>query len=235
MTEALARDRAFITVFPAYGYERRLGQDMTTLLSWLRDYVGAPSPRIGRRGPVCPFVPAALGDSAVRFSFYYGIDGAGGDDPARIRSLLRDELREFDAVAAPPGRAGTSLASLIVALPDTVRAGWAIMDEVYGDIKEFAVARGLMVGQFHPACDERAVRNPGFPVSRSPVGLFAARRMAPHDVLFLHGDPRWFAVYQERFGAHFDRGKVRDPLMRDLYWNASRAFAASGGSPAVAE
>jgi hypothetical protein len=40
-----------------------------------------------------------------------------------------------------------------------------------------------------------------------PLGLFAARRMAPHDVLFLHRDPRWFELYRERFGGHFNRGK----------------------------
>jgi hypothetical protein len=221
---SLAGDRAFITVFPAYGMELRLGQDLSTVLGWLREYVSEPSPHIGRTGPVCPFVPSALRDNAVRFSFYYGIDGG---NPAEIRELLIDELREFDKTAAPPGRAGTSLASLLVVLPDTDRDGWRIMDEIYGDLKEFAVGHALMVGQFHPMCDEPAVRNPAFPVSRSPVGLFAARRMAPHDILFLHDDPQWFGVYQERFGEHFRRGKVRDPLMRQLYAEASRALDGS--------
>lgn len=221
MAESLAGDRAFITVFPAYGHELRLGQDLSSVLHWLRDYVSEPSPDIGRAGPVCPFVPSALRDNAVRFSFYYGIDGRNRDE---LRSLLIDELSEFDKTAAPPNRAGTSLASLVVVLPDTGRDGWSIMDEVYGDLKEFAVGHALMVGQFHPICDERAVRNPAFPVSRSPVGLFAARRMAPHDILFLHSDPQWFGVYQERFGAHFRRGKIRDPLMRELYAQATRTF-----------
>lgn len=221
MTRSPARDRALISVYPADGYESRLGQDLSTVLHWLHDYVSVPSPNIGRSGPVCPFVPAALGDNAVRFSFYYGIDGR---DSGELRTVLFDELREFDATAPPPPRSGTSLASLLVVLPDTGQAGWVIMDEVYADVKQFAVGSGLMVGQFHPACDERAVRNPAFPVSRSPVGLFAVRRMAPHDVLFLHDDPHWFGIYRQRFGGHFDKGKVRDPLLRELYWNAIRDF-----------
>lgn len=228
MADYSGRDRDLLTVFPASGYESRLDDDLSTVLHWLRSYVSEPSPHLGRHGPVCPFVPAALGDSEIRFSFHYEVDG---HDRGRIRSLLVDELHTFDAVAAPPNRAGTSLASLLVVLPDTGEAGWAAMDEVYEDLKEFAVGRGLMVGQFHPVCDERAVRSPAFPVSRSPIGLFAARRMAPHDVLFLHGDRRWFEVYQERFGAHFARGKVRDPLMRELYRSAVRAF--DGGSSAT--
>jgi hypothetical protein len=226
----LARDRALITVFPAYGNELRLGQDLSTVLRWLHDYVSEPSPHIGRNGPVCPFVPSALGDNAIRFSFYYGIDGR---NPEEIRSLLFDELAEFDRTAAPAGKAGTSLASLVVVLPDTGAPGWVAMDEAYPDLKEFAVRSGLMVGQFHPACDERAVRNPAYPVSRSPVGLFAARRMAPHDVLFLHDDPRWFQIYRERFAGHYEKGKVRDPLMRELYSNAVRAFGIAESPAAV--
>lgn len=222
MSKTPARDRAFITVFPAYGYELRLGPDMATVLGWLNNYVSAPSPHIGRTGPVCPFVPAALNDNAIRFSFYYGISGT---DPDEVRSLIVDELREFDRSAAPAGRSGTSLASLLVVLPDTGREGWQVMDEVYADLKAFAVRTGLMVGQFHPECAERAVRNPVYPVSRSPIGLFAARRMAPHDVLFLHDDPHWFGLYQQRFGGHFERGKIRDPLLRDLYWKAVDEFA----------
>ena len=227
MTELRARDRVFITVFPGYGHEVRLGQDLERVLGWLHDYVSAPTPHLGRNGPVCPFVPSALGDNAVRSSFYYGVDGR---DPRGLHSLLADELREFDRTAAPPSKAGTSLASLLVVLPDTGPEGWVIMDQAYGGIKEFAVATGLMVGQFHPACDERAVRNPDFPVSRAPVGLFAVRRMAPHDILFLHSDPEWFAVYRQRFGSHYTRGKVRDPLMRELYQNAVREFEAANRS-----
>jgi heptaprenyl diphosphate synthase len=208
---------AQITVFPDHGNDERLSRDLSTVVHWLHRYVSEPLPHIGRSGPVCPFVPAALSDDAVRFSFHYGVDGR---HPDQLITLLDKELDTFDRTAPPVGRAGTSLASLIIALPDTGQDGWVIMDEIYERLKEIAVGRGLMVGQFHPACDERAVRNPGFRVSRAPIGLFAVRRMAPHDVLFLHGDARWFGVYRERFGTHFSRGKVRDPLMRELYRNA---------------
>lgn len=214
-------DRALITVSPSSGYELRLGQDLLTVSTWLADYVSQPLPQVGRVGPVCPFVPSALSDRAVRYHFHYQVDGS---DPDQIRSLVVDELREFDATAELPGRAGTSLASLLVVLPDTRPTGWNTMDVVYPDLKDFAVGNGLMIGQFHPTCDERAVRNPMFPVSRSPIGLFAARRMAPHDVLFLHGEGRWFDQYQARFGEHFRRGKVRDPLMVELYSSALRKF-----------
>jgi hypothetical protein len=211
--------------------DSRRERDLSIVSHWLRSYVSAPLPHVGRTGPVCPFVPSALGAGEVRIHLHYGIDGR---QPGHLISLVRKELDRFDAEAPPPGRAGTSLASLLVVLPDTGQPGWVIMDEVYGELKAYAVRRGLMIGQFHPACDERAVRNPGFRVSRAPLGLFAARRMAPHDVLFLHRDPRWFASYRERFAGHAEHGKIRDPLMCALYRDAS-AESAVNSSPAKLE
>lgn len=219
----IARHRETTTVHAPDGREERLDEDLATVVRWLREYVGKPSPDIGRTGPVCPFVPPALDDNAMRFSFHYQQDCL---DTGRLRDLLVEELRHFDETAALPGKAGTSLASLLVVFPDAGAPGWAAIDEVYPAMKEFAVDNGLMVGQFHPNCDERAVRNPLFPVSRSPIGLLAVRRLAPHDVLFLHSDKRWFDVYEQRFGAHLRAGKVRDALMQELHANALERFTA---------
>lgn len=106
-------------------------------------------------------------------------------------------------------------------MPRMGRAGWERLDAVYyADLKDFAVESGLMVGQFHPRCDERAVRNPDFKVSVAPVALLAMRHMAPHDILFLHPSGRWFKQYDLRFGPHFERGRIRDPLLLSLYSEA---------------
>jgi heptaprenyl diphosphate synthase len=99
-------------------------------------------------------------------------------------------------------------------------AGWDCLDAVYAYLKDFAVESGLMIGQFHPRCDERAVRNPDFAVSVAPVAMLAIRHMAPHDILFLHHSGQWFKEYDLRFGSHFERGRIRDPLLLSLYREA---------------
>ena len=96
------------------------------------------------------------------------------------------------------------------------------LDEAHARLKNIAVEGGAMIGQFHPACDERSVRNDGFRVSRSPLPLLAVRHMAAHDILFLHEHPHWFAAYRERFGAQFAEGRIREPLMLGLYAAAER-------------
>lgn len=222
---------AATAVHPRVGYQQRVQQDLPVVLNWLHQYISQPSPQMGRRGPVCPFVPAALDADAVRFSFHYEIDR----NPDRIRAVLLTELLEFRDTSEPPGSSGTSLASLLVVFPDTDSTGWAAIDQVYGDLKDLAVEHALMIGQFHPTCDEGAVRNPAFPVSRSPIPLVAVRHMAPHDILFLHQRREWFDAYRERFAGHLSHGRVRDPLLLQLYDAAVRRHGLDrrGGCPVL--
>ncbi len=208
---------------PAEGHGHRVDADLAVVVNWLREYVSKPTKDVGRTGPVCPFVPPALDDNAVRFEFHYDLDCR---DPERLRSVVVALLNEFEKTAAPPSRAGTSLASMIIVLPDTDAEGWVAIDALYPELKDVAIELGLMIGQFHPNCDERAVRNPAFPVSISPIALLAVRRIAPHDVLFLHDDERWFTAYEERFGMNVRAGKVRDTFMRELHASASSRFLA---------
>lgn len=175
----------------------RAERDTAILLDWLRDYVGAPSEHLGRSGPVCPFVPGALRSGALRISFHYGVDACDADELGR---LLAGELCEFRRTATPPmRRSGVSLDSRLVVLPDAAAEGWRRIDETYDTVKDGAVAVGLMIGQFHPECTEPAVHNPTFPVSRSPMALYAIRHMAPHDALFLRSGQRWMREHEARF------------------------------------
>jgi hypothetical protein len=199
--------------------QRRTERDLAEVTRWLREYVSQPHAKLGRRGPVCPFVPAALDADAVRFSVHPELDG---QDRHQLKAVVIEELELFRKTAPPPTRSGLSLVSRIVVLPNLRASYWAALDQVYDDLKNTAVQHGLMIGQFHPACDEPAIRNLAFPVSRAPVALLAIRRMAPHDILFLHTRPEWFAAYQQRFGDHIHRRELRDPHLRRLYGAAAK-------------
>src|SRR5512139_99730 len=155
---ALARLAAVTTASPPNGSEERLLKDLDVLRVWLTDYIGQPDRRLNRKGPVCPFVPAAVKSGALKVKFRYEITGEDSDG---LTSLLRDELERFMA-----GETG-SLDSLVVVLPDLVDAGLSALDEAHARLKDAAVAGGAMIGQFHPECDERSVRNAEFRVSRS--------------------------------------------------------------------
>ena len=62
--------------------------------------------------------------------------------------------------------------------------------------------------------------------NRAPPPLLVVRAMTVHDILFLHGQERWFRVYAERFGHLFATGRRMDPAFRALYDGANERFSA---------
>jgi len=107
----------------------------------------------------------------------------------------------------------------------------SLLDEVHVAVKSMIVERGLMIGQFHPRCTERAVRNSGFAVGRSPVPMLAVRHMAVHDIVFLDRKREWFAAYEDRFKSRYGPDSLLDPLYRAKWARARARF----GSPVTAE
>jgi hypothetical protein len=192
-------------------------ENATALLGWLKAYISLPHPQIGRSGPVCPFVPLSLRSDQVRIVLHDELDGT---DPAAIRALLLAYLDEFNATA-PASASIRRQRSLVIALPTVTAAREHVLAEVHEDVKSDLVRGGAMLGQFYETCQETAVRNPGFLVSKGPVPCFVIRHMAPHDVLFLHDRPDWFAEYHRRFAGDFRAGKIHDPLLVRLFQQAA--------------
>ncbi|MFG2734057.1 DUF6875 domain-containing protein [Streptomyces harbinensis] len=192
------------------------------LSGWLTGYVTAPHPELGRDGPVCPFVAPAR-----RSGVLHGVRcrWLPGDGAPRMTALIRTAMDAFEERYADRP---TSLDSLIVVFDGLRAHQWHLIDDVYEEVKDEAVSRGLMLGQMHPKCDARAARNPAFPANRSPLPQMVVRRMAFHDILFLHHRPDWFTTYQEHYG-HLYRSPDRvDPHYVRLF--DSGALVAAGGS-----
>jgi hypothetical protein len=204
--------------------ERRLAQDSAIIQRWLTEYVARPNPELGRKGPVCPFIPPAMRADAVDYVFRYDLIRDSEED---FFSELLGEFEDFDRTAEPASLTRTSLASRLVVLPNTDAAGWLAIDNIYESLKDAAVLRGLMVAQFHPHCDVRAVRNEAFRVATSPIAALAIRRMAPHDILFLASNAERFHQYEDRFDHHYARGRIHDPLLIRLYADAHAKFASN--------
>jgi hypothetical protein len=194
--------------------ESRSGEYRRLVDAWLREYVSVADRRVGRSGPVCPFIPRALAQQALQTDIRYDITGHSASE---LLDKLRAEISDFATTGRPEHNTGVVLESKLVVMPGMGAAGWERLDAVYESLKNFAVERGLMIGQFHPHCAERAVRNPDFKVSVAPVAMLAIRHMAPHDILFLHRSEQWFKEYYSRFRSHFERGRIRDSLMLSLY------------------
>lgn len=194
-----------------------------TVQDWLTDYVCRPNNLIGRTGAVCPFVSSSRRAGSLEIEVW---PVGANPDLGRVAGLVCDGLERFHQIDWRGSNPG--LHSLIMVLPDLDEASTSLLDGAHHAVKPLAVRRGMMLGQFHPNCAEPAARNAEFPVSRSPVPLVAIRRMALHDVLFLHDREDWFAEYRRRFGNNYAPGREPvEPLLTDLFHKACAEYGVS--------
>lgn len=186
-----------------------------TAAEWFLDYLCKPHPLLGRDGAVCPFVAPALKAGSVvaterEVAADIGLDG--------VVAMVHDMAESFETADWP--EQGESLRALVWVLTGIPDEKLPLLDDAHRVTKTDLVRRGFILGQFHPYCPDTAIHNPSFPVSRAPVAMFGLRRMAFHDVLFLHSDLDWFVAYQERFGDRYTSGSVTSPELRQKYEQA---------------
>jgi hypothetical protein len=74
-----------------------------------------------------------------------------------------------------------------------------ILDALQARLKERFVREGLMVGQFHPQCEQGGLWNTDFRPLRAPIPLLAIRQMVTSDLPFLLGSPAHVSAYLHRF------------------------------------
>jgi hypothetical protein len=191
---------------------------------WMARQMAAPDPRLGRPGPVCPHLPAALAKDLV-LCCGRPWDPEESDPAAAVGALVVDAIEVFTSTVWP--EAHPHLRAVVAVLTGMPGDLWSLLDSVHADLKPPAVARGLMLGQFHPASNGGAVHNADFLVLRSPYPLIVVRSMAPHDVLFLHHRPDLFRPYAQRFGHLYAEGRSPGRLPADLYWNAAARWGSS--------
>jgi heptaprenyl diphosphate synthase len=197
-----------------------LGATLSVVDDWISTYITKPHSEIGRSGPVCPFVEpsrrAGSLETTVRLA---------GSTPSLplLTEVVRCSLDEFETISWKTRN--PHVRALLVVLADLPGHCLNLLDQAHALVKPESVARGLMIGQFHVDCTEKAARNPQFEVSRSPVPLLAVRLMAMHDVLFLGGRREWFEEFHSRFSRKFRKSSKRiDPLLYELFLKACTEY-----------
>jgi heptaprenyl diphosphate synthase len=197
-----------------------LTETLAAVDRWLQDYVRQPHPMLGRSGPICPFVAPSQRADALEARIRLI-----GPNPSvcLIAETIRCALEEFELI--PWRGSNPTLRALIVVFPDLSDDRLCLLDAAHEAVKMDAVRRGLMIGQFHPRCQERAARNTSFTVSRSPVPLVVLRSMAVHDILFLRDQREWFTEYFRRFGSRYGSERIGvDPLFVTLFEQACAEY-----------
>lgn len=175
------------------------------VVQWARQYLGRPHAKLGRSGPICPFVRPTIDLDQFIVRHYDNVDGA---DPGALRQIVLQESRDYRKMfprLAPKGM----LSSVVLVFPHITAANLLALDYLHDDLKTHLIVKhGLMFSPFHPRSIKPSVSNPEFPVFRAPFPMLALRHMDVRDITFIGANERAFKCYHGLFAKQFESGAV---------------------------
>lgn len=182
--------------------------------AWAREYLCAPHPELGRKGPVCPYAQGSLD----RDVFYLAVHRGATANEAELDEVLavyRDWFHQLDPLTGPSAQFKTILLTLPDLPGDVARQ---VVDRTQLRLKPHYTDQGLMLGEFHDGPPAKGgLWNPDFRPLRSPVPMLVVRYMVASDLPFLADDPVTLASYLRYFGHGGPaslRGQVRAAAQR---------------------
>jgi hypothetical protein len=152
-------------------------------LWWTENFLARPNKDLGRSGPTCPFVRPSLDK---RTFWLTAVEGAApqADELQEIVLGFRDLFLELE----PREGDDAQYKAILILLPDLAPGNYgAVVDATQRRLKPDFIRQQLMIGQFHPKCEEGGVRNPSFRPLKCPVPLLAIRSIASGDIVFMKG------------------------------------------------
>ncbi len=167
---------------------------LQVILDWSRDFLVARHPELGRTGPVCPYTSPSL-----RRNLFYLAAPTGATEVDQLAALLDTFRLRYQEMAAELSEEDGELLTFVIVLPDFDHADSTQLDALQHRIKDDFVRDGLMIGQFHPHCEEPGLWNKQFRPLRAPIPLLAMRRMLAFDLPFLIESGSHLDAYLERF------------------------------------
>ncbi|MGW7444660.1 DUF6875 domain-containing protein [Kitasatospora sp. NPDC054795] len=188
-------------------------------LAWARAFLTTAHPDLGRSGPVCPYTQPSL----RRGLFHIAVaDGSPDGDLPRLVAELRARYDEL--LAALTEESDRELLTVLLVMPQLDREDSTVLDELQRKAKDEFVEQGLMIGQFHPVCEEPGLWNHGFRPLRAPVPLLAVRKLLVFDLPFLAGDETHLNHYLARFAPEVP-ARIRAQLVTSVRARRQNAAA----------
>ncbi|MFF0745845.1 DUF6875 domain-containing protein [Streptomyces sp. NPDC004111] len=181
---------------------------LSLVLDWSRDFLVSSHPELGRSGPVCPYTQPSLRKEL----FHLALPSAGCDDLASAVDSLRTR---HAALSLPLSEDDRELLTILLVLPDFDATDSVELDELQLKAKNEFVAEGLMIGQFHPVCEEPGLYNEAFRPLRAPLPLLAVRKLLVFDLPFLLSDDLHMDHYLQRFAPSIP-ARIRDRLVSEV-------------------
>ena len=167
------------------------------VVAWARDYLTQPHPELGRQGPVCPYVQAAMEKRLFLLAVCPGRD-LDGDHILETVMRYRDRFLEVEPTSGPDAL----LKTILILFPEIPLSEVPrLIDSTQETLKAEYVKKKLMIGEFHPLPPQKAgLWNPDFRPLRAPVPMLVIRHMVPTDFAFLKSEKPFVSAYLDVYG-----------------------------------
>ena len=184
---------------------------------WIKAFVAMPHKDLGRGGPVCPFVPAAL----ERKVLWLAPERIAGRSVSDVVQLINDyKKRLLDAQPVDGDDANYKV--IVVVFTDlSADRAQGLFDDV---LKQLAVRSyvddGILFGPFYEGNKGTAIYNSGLRPFQSPAPFLFVRHGVISDWKFFLNNEEWLRLWARRYGESAVQALAGE--LRDLPWNARR-------------
>ena len=155
---------------------------LQVVADWIKTFVARPHKDLGRAGPVCPFVPAAI----ERKTLWLAPQRIADRTPLEVVQLING-YKKLLLDAQPVDGDDANYKSIVVVFTDLPAA--QAKDFFSGVLQQIGVPSyaddGLVMGPFYEGNDGTALYNPSFRPFTSPVPFLLMRRAVISDWNFL--------------------------------------------------
>src|SRR5262245_17276190 len=184
---------------------------------WIKTFVAMPHRDLGRAGPVCPFVPAAL----ERKILWLAPERIADRSVADVVELINGYKKLFLDAQSVDGD-GLNYKSLVVVFTDlSADRTKDLFDDVLGRLAVPSSAEdGLVLGGFYESNEGTALYNSSFRPFTAPVPFLLIRHTVVSDWKFFLDKEDWFRLWARRHGESAVQA-LADELRR-LPWRARR-------------
>lgn len=152
-------------------------------ICYFREFLAKGHADLGRRGPICPFVPKALKQDLL----YLSVVRTGGKPTTvkEVEGAAKQFLTRYSQLEPRQGRMEVYKAVLLIFPDVSLSRASECIDQVQATLKPEFVRQGLMIGEFHKNNNASGLRNPDFFPLRTPTPCLAIRRIVATDLAFL--------------------------------------------------
>lgn len=175
---------------------------LNEIMEWVKNFLAAPHPDLGRSGSVCPYVANAMRLNSIRMA----VIRAKNLELQQLEDIVQRYRDIFLKIDAQEKELAIYKAFILI-FPDMgMNEDFKLIDQIQRKLKPSYVESGLMIGEFHKHTQSPGLHNPNFRPLRSPIPLLAIRFMVESDLPFLQSpnDPphiriKYLEAYLKQF------------------------------------